>query len=150
MGHFCLPDENSAIVLDVDMGGAEYFIAPITNVWGTSNEIVTRNGSLNKQQAIENDDGTYTFVLSLQDPGVHNWLDPTDMSEGILTLRWAEFAEGRPSASFGVRSRLVTLDDMAAGALPLGCPLISSTAREQQLSERAASYGWRLAEECSS
>jgi hypothetical protein len=149
MGHFCLPDENSAIVLDVDMGGAEYFIAPITNVWGTSNEIVTRNGSLNKHQARENDDGTYTFVLSLQDPGVHNWLDPTDMSEGILTLRWAEFAEGRPSASFGVKSRLVTLDDMA-GALPLGCPLISSAVREQQLSERAASYGWRLAEECSS
>jgi hypothetical protein len=146
MGHFALPDENSAIVLDVDMGGANYFIAPITNIWGTSNEIVTRNGSLNKHQAIANDDGTYTFVLSPHDPGIHNWLDPTDMPEGILTLRWAEFAGGRPSATFGVKSRVTTLDELP-GSLPSACRIISPEEREQQLTSRASSYAWRLAED---
>lgn len=146
MGHFVLPDLNGAIVLDVDMGGAEYFIAPITNIWGTTNEIVHRTGSLNKHQAIANDDGTYTFVLSPCDPGVYNWLDPTGMTEGILTLRWAEFADGRPSASFGVKSRVTTLDELP-GTLPAACRVISAEERAQQLAERAASYAWRIAEE---
>jgi hypothetical protein len=146
MGHFALPDNDSAIVLDVDMGGANYFIAPITNIWGTSNEIVSRNGSLNKHQAIANGDGTYTFVVSLSDPGVHNWLDPTDMSEGILTLRWAEFEGGEPGASFGVKSRLVSLEGLQQ-SLPAGCDTISQQQREQQLAKRASSYAWRIAEE---
>ena len=146
MGHFALPGADSAIVLDVDMGGANYFIAPITNIWGTSNEIVTRNGSLNKQQAVANDDGTYTFVVALRDPGVHNWLDPTDMPEGILTLRWAEFDGGDPGASFGVRSRLTTLKQLEQ-SLPPGCQTVSPQQREQQLAERASSYAWRIAQE---
>ncbi|MEZ5571256.1 MAG: hypothetical protein R3E64_04455 [Halioglobus sp.] len=146
MGHFALPDERHALVLDVDMGGANYFIAPITNIWGTSNEIVSRNGCLNKHQARPNDDGTYTFVLSLRDPLVHNWLDPTDMPEGILTLRWAEFAGGEPGYSFGVRSSLLLLDDLQQ-QLPAGCSTITPTDRAQQLTARAESYAWRLSQE---
>lgn len=146
MGHFALPDDNSALVLDVDMGGAEYFIAPITNIWGTTNEIVTRNGCLNKHQAVANDDGSYTFVLALRDPGAHNWLDPTDMSEGILTLRWAEFAGGKPGVTFGVTSRLTLLDDLAR-VLPPGCIRTSAQDRQRQLAARAGSYAWRLAQE---
>jgi len=146
MGHFALPQDNSALVLDVDMGGADYFIAPITNIWGTTNEIVTRNGCLNKHQALPNDDGSYTFVLALRDPLVHNWLDPTDMPEGILTLRWAEFAGGTPGADFGVKSRLTTLDDLAR-VLPEGCRRISAQDRQRQLTARAGSYAWRLAQE---
>jgi hypothetical protein len=146
MGHFALPDEQHALLLDVDMGGAAYFIAPITNIWGISNAIVDRNGCLNKQQAVPNADGTYTFVLSMRDPQVHNWLDPTDMSEGILTLRWAEFADGQPNASFGVRSALVTLDELPQ-RLQQGCSRITPQDRAQQLSARASSYAWRLAQE---
>ncbi len=146
MGHFALPDENTALVLDVDMGGADYFIAPITNVWGTTNDIVTRNGCLNKHQALPNDDGSYTFVLALRDPAVHNWLDPTDMPEGILTLRWAEFIGGKPTASFGVRSQLAQLDDLTH-VLPRGCSRTSAQDRKRQLTARASSYAWRLAQE---
>lgn len=146
MGHFVLPDADSALVLNVDMGGANYFIAPITNIWGTSNEIVSRNGSLNKQQAVANDDGTYTFVLALRDPGVHNWLDPTDMPEGILTLRWAEFDGGAPGATFGVKSQLVPLANLEQ-SLPAGCRRITPQQRQQQLAARARSYAWRIAQE---
>jgi len=146
MGHFALPDDEHVLVLDVDMGGAAYFIAPITNIWGTSNAIVDRNGCLNKHQSVPNRDGTYTFVLSLRDPSVHNWLDPTDMPEGILTLRWAEFAQGRPGASFGVRSSLVKLDELP-GRLPPGCATVTPRDRERQLAARAESYAWRLAQE---
>ena len=145
MGQFALPSPKHAIVLDVDMGGAEYFIAPITNVWGTSNEITSRNGCLNTAQSRANADGSYTFVLSMRDPGVHNWLDPSAMSEGILTLRWAEFPEDRPGESLGVRSRLVTLED-ALRDIP-ATQRIAPQQRAEMSRERAASYAWRISEE---
>lgn len=143
LGQFKLENEHSALVLHIDMGGADYFIAPITNDWGTSNGIVERNGCLNKHQARANADGSYTFVVSMQDPGVHNWLDPCDMNEGILTLRWAEFASGQPSEGCGVRSELTTLSELQA-VIPDQGALVSPDERAEQLQQRAQSYAWRL------
>lgn len=145
MGHFDLPDENTALVLDIDMGGADYFIAPITNVWGTSNEIRSRNGCLNKTQIEANADGSYTFIVCLKDPGVRNWLDPSDMLEGILTLRWAEFTDDRPDESLGVNCRLISTDNIDT---ELG-QVVSKLTSEQRaiaLKKRSDSYAWRLAE----
>lgn len=145
MGHFKLDDPQQLIVLDIDMGGAEYFIAPITNIWGTSNAIVSRNGCLNKHQSTANADGSYTFALSLSDPGIANWLDPTDMDEGILTLRWAEFPNDQAGDSLGVKCRITTLADfqqeVTAGQQ------ISEQQRGKLAEQRAASYQWRLQEQ---
>lgn len=145
MGHFVLPNADTVLVLDVNMGGADYFIAPITNIWGTTNEILHRNGCLNSNQAKPNEDGSYTFVLSLQDPGVYNWLDPSDMLEGILTLRWAEFSGGTPGKDLGVSARFLALADLDH-ALRKDTPRVDVNRRRIQLEERAKSYSWRLAE----
>ena len=145
MGHFNLPTEDAVLVLDVDMGGADYFIAPITNVWGTSNEIRNRNGCLNKTQIEENADGTYTFFLSLTDPGVRNWLDPSDMAEGILTLRWAEFQNDCPEESLGVRCSLISIEDIRMQSAAANS-LYTSEQRIAALQKRSDSYAWRLAE----
>jgi hypothetical protein len=142
MGKFELADDE-ALVLDVHLGGAKYFIAPITNTWGTTNEIVRRNGSLNSAQSRPNSDGTYTFVVSVADPRVHNWIDPDDMHEGLMTLRWAEFEGGRPSPQLGVRSRVVKLAELP-GALPKNAAFVTPDERRRQLADRAASYAWRL------
>ena len=51
MGRFDLaPDE--AFVVDVSDGGAEYFTVPLSNIWGTTLDIVDRTGSLNKAQSV--------------------------------------------------------------------------------------------------
>ena len=65
LGHFALPSFDHCIKLDVFLDGAKYFIAPITNIWGTTNNIVSKNGSLNNEQSKINADGTYTFILSV-------------------------------------------------------------------------------------
>jgi len=145
MGYFHLPDADTAMVLDINLGGADYFIAPITNIWGTTNYITHRSGCLNRYQSRANPDGTYTFVLSLRDPGAHNWLDPSDLDEGILTLRWAEFADGRPGADLGVRQRLVALDQLQQ-ELNGDHHWLAPGERQQQLQDRAQSYAWRLEE----
>jgi hypothetical protein len=84
-----------------------------------------------------------TFVLSVKDPGVHNWLDPSDLHDGVLTLRWAEFEGGEPADSLSVTSRLVPLAELEKH-LPAGTRFVSPGERKTQLAERAASYAWRL------
>ena len=143
MGHFQLAADE-ALVIDVNLGGADYFLAPITNWWGTTNDISERTSSLNLAQAEKNRDGTVTFVLSEKDPGVFNWIDACDMPEGILTLRWAEFENGRPNADLGAKGRVVKLADL--GDVVPNLRRVTTEERKDQQRARAASYAWRIAE----
>jgi hypothetical protein len=142
LGHFDLQDDE-ALVLNVRLGGARYFLAPITNVWGTTNDIVNRTGSLNKAQSVANRDGTYTYVVSVRDPGVHNWVDPCGMHEGILTLRWAEFPGGRAGSDVGVDSQVVPAARLS-DFLPAETTFVTPAERQAQLAERARGYARRL------
>jgi hypothetical protein len=145
MGHFQITDDE-VMILTMHISEAAYFIVPITNVWGTTNEIVHRTGSLNKAQSIPNADGTYTFVISLRDPGVHNWVDPSGLHEGIITARWAEFPDGRPSGRVAAETSVVKFADLRQ-QLPPNTPAVTAQQRKQQLAERAAGYMRRLAAE---
>jgi len=143
MGRFDLA-EDEAFVVDVSDGGAEYFTVPLSNIWGTTLDIVDRTGSLNKAQSAANDDGTYTYVISPVDPGVTNWIDSDGLREGILTLRMAEFGEAGPREDLGARGRVVNLDRLDAEVPHL--PRVNSAQRAAQLAERRTSYLRRLPE----
>ena len=142
LGHFALPSSDHCIKLDINLDGAKYFIAPITNIWGTTNDIVTKNGSLNNSQSKINQDGTYTFILSLNDPGVYNWLDPSHLSEGILTLRWSGFPDEIVGENLYAESRVMLIDDAVKEIAD--DHKISSMERLNQLQKREESYQWRL------
>jgi hypothetical protein len=143
-GHFRLEDDE-AFVIDLDDGGAAYFTVPVSNVWGTTMGIVDRTGSLNKAQSEPNADRTWTYVLSNADPGVHNWIDPGGLTEGILTLRMAEFPDRRPLEGLAASGRVVKLADLDS-ALPAGTREVTAAQRATQLAERAAGYLRRLPE----
>jgi hypothetical protein len=143
-GHFRL-DEDESLVINVSDGGARYFVVPIGNIWGTTLDIVDRSSSLNKAQSVPNADGTYTYVLSREDPGVFNWIDPCDMGEGILTLRMAEFPGGRPNEDLSATSRVVALSELR-DTLPAETKWVTPTERAEQLAQRAAGYKRRLPE----
>jgi hypothetical protein len=145
MGHFKLADDE-ALVVNLRTGGAQYFIVPITNWWGTTNAVNTRTASMNKAQSVANADGSYTFVISAKDPGVHNWVDPCDMHEGILTLRWAEFPGGVPGQDLGATSKVVKLADLKS-ELPAETKFVTAEERTAQQAEREAGYSWRLRED---
>jgi hypothetical protein len=142
-GRFVLaPDE--AFVVDVSDGGAEYFTVPLSNIWGTTLDVLDRTGSLNKAQSLANEDGTYTYVIAAQDPGVHNWIDTDGLPEGILTLRMAEFPEGGARPDLSARGRVVKLDRLDT-ELP-DAPRVSADQRATQLAERRTAYLRRLPE----
>ncbi|HEX9175020.1 MAG TPA: hypothetical protein VF874_02650, partial [Mycobacterium sp.] len=107
-------------------------------------DIVDRTGSLNKAQSVANEDGTYTYVISAVDPGVQNWIDSDGLSEGILTLRMAEFGEGSPTEDLGARGRVVKLDALDSEVPHLRW--VSSEERATELAHRRAGYLRRLPE----
>lgn len=143
-GRFELADDE-AFVVTVSDGGAEYFTVPLSNVWGTTMDIVDRTASLNKTQSVPNPDGTYTYVLSSTDPGVHNWVDTCGLNEGIITLRMAEFPQGGPREDLAASGEVVKLDNLHS-ALPEGTAFVDADARASQLAARRAGYLRRLPE----
>ncbi|BBY58999.1 hypothetical protein [Mycolicibacterium sarraceniae] len=143
MGRFDLgPDET--FVVDVKDGGAEYFTVPLSNIWGTTLNIVDRTGSLNKAQSLPNADGSYTYVISPVDPGVANWIDSDGLREGILTLRMAEFDEGGPRPDLGATGRVVALDRLDDEVPDI--PRVSAEGRAEQLALRRQAYLRRIPE----
>lgn len=138
-------EEDEAFVVTVSDGGAEYFTVPLSNIWGTTMDIVDRTASLNKAQSTANPDGTYTYVVSSADPGVHNWVDTCGLDEGILTLRMAEFPEGRPRQDLAASGEVVKLDQLDS-VLPEGTVFADAEARAAQLATRRAGYLRRLPE----
>ena len=143
MGRFDLSPGESFVV-DVSDGGAEYFTVPLSNIWGTTLDIVDRTGSLNKAQSVPNEDGTYTYVIAPTDPGVANWIDSDGLHEGILTLRMAEFGGAGPKEDLGARGRVVNLDDLEAEVPTLR--RVSEKERATELADRRAAYLRRLPE----
>src|SRR3546814_4292625 len=83
-------------------GGADYIGFQITDPWTLRPETVLRISSLNKTQAKPNPDGSYTYVIALQDPGVANWIDTAGLHEGWFQIRWQNVsAGGDPTAGIG-------------------------------------------------
>ena len=137
MGRYELADDE-AFVVDVSDGGAAYFTVPLGNRWGTTLGILDRTGSLNKAQSVTNPDGTYTYVISAADPGVHNWIDTGGLPEGLLTLRMAEFPPGGARQDLAASGRVVKLAELP------DLPPVAD--RAAQLAERRAGYLRRLPE----
>jgi hypothetical protein len=142
-GRFLL-ERGEVFVVDVSDGGAEYFTVPLGNVWGTTLDVLDRTGSLNKAQSLPNPDGTYTFVIGAEDPGVHNWIDTDGLTEGILTLRMAEFPDGGAREDLAARGRVVRLD--ALGEEVPGLARVTPEGRRAQLAARREAYVRRLPE----
>ena len=143
MGRFDL-NPGEAFVVDVSDGGAEYFTVPLSNIWGTTLDIVDRTGSLNKAQSVPNEDGTYTYVISPTDPGVAE-LDRLrrterrhpDATHGRVRRRRAQ----RGSRRARTRSRARRSRDGSADARR-----VSAAERAAQLADRRAGYLRRLPE----
>ncbi|MET3961688.1 hypothetical protein ABIE44_001622 [Marmoricola sp. OAE513] len=136
-GRFDL-EPGQAFVVDVSDGGAEYFTVPLGNLWGTTLDIYGSTSSLNKAQSKPNGDGTYTYVIGPENPGVHNWIDSAGLREGFLTLRMAEFGPGGATEDLAATGRVIDLDDLDK-ELP-DIARIDEAGRADQLAERQTGY----------
>lgn len=143
-GRFQLQDDE-ALVVTTTAGGAKYTGFQVADVWTMAPDPLYRQSSLNSSQRAPNPDGSTTYVVSLLDPGVHNWIDPCGLHEGWFNLRWQGFS-GTHSGEGLIRDcRLVKLSELDRH-LPDGCPRIDLAGRQAQIAPRAAQYHRRHAE----
>lgn len=142
-GHFKLEDDE-AFVLTLTPGGSEYWLLVLYDSWLMSGDFWNKTSSMNSSQSVANADGTYTYVFSNQDPGVHNWIDTLGLHETLLMIRWqllprtSNGVGGAPSTTGGV----VKLKDLRT-VLPAETKWMTPDDRKQQLAKRLAEFSLR-------
>lgn len=139
VGWFELGDDES-LVVTLDALGAAYVGFDVTDPWGVTRPHVHATGSLNNRQARANADGTLTYVVGPEDPGVHNWADTSGLTAGMVALRWQGGTLAERAAIHQVRvlpTRQVRAEVDAGLWLDEG-------GRAEQLRRRAADYYRRV------
>lgn len=141
-GHFDLA-RDEALVVTLDRLGAGSLGFQLADPWGVAYEYVDRTSSLNQTQAAANPDGSFTYVISASDPGVHNWLDPEGQTAGIMVVRW-QILSANPTPDKGVRELRVVKLAALRKALPASTRFVTPEERAVQRAERAIQYEHRL------
>jgi hypothetical protein len=148
IGHFWVRPGH-ALVLTIDPGSADYVGVPITNLWGTTNRNLSTSASWNSKQTTPNRDGTFTCVLALEDPGVHNWLDPDGLERGFLFVRWAGLGNSEdstgPNASPAISVQYVPTACLKE-ILPGETRWLGPDERQPMLDQRRAQHALRFEE----
>jgi len=80
------PDE--ALIIRVTPPKAHYWAVEFGNYLWETMDYRYRLSSTNDHHAVLEDNGELIMVVSHDDPGVPNWLDPSGHSEGYFTIRW--------------------------------------------------------------
>lgn len=86
-GHFQM-ENDTAIIITVDESDARYQGIQTGDLWFNAFDFRRRQTSLTTKQAYQSTDGKYRFVISVEDPGFENWLDPAGASTVFVFMRW--------------------------------------------------------------
>lgn len=124
------PDE--ALILETDIpANAPYWNVQLNDqIWNTL-EYVWRQSSLNGYQARPDTDGKFRAVISIEDPGVPNWLDTVGRTQGSVVGRWYR-CETNPVPAL----KKVKLAEIRTH-LPQATPQVSPQERDAQIRARA-------------
>lgn len=136
--------EDEALVVTLNMMGAEYlgvtsyrpFILTPEHVYGTS--------SLNNLQAKKNPDGSITFVFARKDPGVYNWIDVAGIPYGLVGVRWQTLSKPViPTLENAVQGAKVVKLANLRNELPPTTTWVSAKERSEQRANRAKQFQLR-------
>lgn len=97
-GRFQL-EPGQALVLEVRPPSYDfvYWGLVLVSPWMESLDYRFRRTHTNHHQAAREADGSWTLVISPEDPGVPNWLDTGGRREGFLLLRWVLAGDAPPT-----------------------------------------------------
>jgi len=121
-----------ALVIETAIPQCKYWNVQLNDTLWQQIEFGYRQSSLNAAQARLDADGLFRCVVSLDDPGVPNWLDPNGYEKGMLVGRW-HAASDYPLPTI----KKVPLDEVRAH-LPAETPRVSVAEREAALRKRNA------------
>ena len=128
-----------AVIITLTEAPARYQAVQVGDLWFSGLDYCHRQTSLTLSQARPSSDGLYRLVLSAQDPGVSNWLDPAGASTAFVYVRWQGLDPGCSFApSSFPRARVVRFDKIREH-LPDDEPDFSAEERLEQLAARQSS-----------
>jgi hypothetical protein len=123
------PDEALVIEMEVPRNSA-FWSFQLFDMWSRSLDFMHQHTDINMQRAWVDADEKVRAVISLADPGVNNWLDPTGQRQGFCAMR-NYLAETQPAPSV----KVVKFADVM-GCLPAGTPLVDAAQRAAALKHR--------------
>lgn len=130
------PDE--ALLLETNLPSVvKYWSIQVITPFASTIDHVLHQSALNDAQARVDSDGRMRCVLSLEDPGVPNWLDPAGWRQGGVQWRWNEV----DVAPHPMITKL-KLKDLRL-SLPADTPQVSPQDRLESLATRASYYQCR-------
>jgi hypothetical protein len=122
---------DEALVLETDLPrNSVYWNIQIADMLWNQVEYVYRQSSLNGHQAKIDGDGKFRAVISLEDPGIANWLDTGGYTKGVALGRWF-----RCDSQHTPTLKKVKLAEVRKH-LPADTPAIGAAERKKQLRER--------------
>ena len=139
-GSFNLADDEGLLVTLAPPLPGRYVGFQLNDVWQVSRPYVEASGSLNNTQALASSDGSFRYVISARDPGIHNWLDTGGIHEGGLFIRWQTLPEAKDNAVREVK--LVKLSELP-NLLVEDSGKVSPERRTLLNQKRAATYAHR-------
>jgi hypothetical protein len=82
-------EPGEAVILETELPETRrYWNVQLNDELWNAVDYLYRQSSLNGHQARIDSDGRFRAVIALEDPGVHNWLDPGETRRGMLIGRW--------------------------------------------------------------
>lgn len=123
--------DDEALIIETDLpDNRRYWNVQVNDPYFNAVEYVYRQSSLNGHQARLDSDGKFRAVVSKSDPGVPNWLDSGDFTEGMLMGRWTQ-CDTAPLPEL----KRVKLADIRQH-LPADTPVVSEAERREALGKR--------------
>ncbi|GIU65945.1 hypothetical protein [Candidatus Phycosocius spiralis] len=133
--------EDEALIVTLNMMGAEYLSVSSYRPFLVSPEHVFGTSSLNNYQSKKNPDGSITFVFARKDPGVYNWIDVGGIPYGSVGVRWQTLTKPvAPTLQNAVQTaKVVKLADLRK-ELPATTAWVSAQERREQRANRARNF----------
>lgn len=129
-----------AMIVTVDPGTADYVGFQLGSSFFASFEYTRHTSNFASGHTWKNNDGTITYVISLSDPGVWNWLDPVGHPSGLIFIRW-QGTTTAPTVSPLVQ--VVNISDLPS-VLPAETKYVDALQRKSQIDIRFLAYLARL------
>ncbi|MGI9288539.1 MAG: DUF1214 domain-containing protein [Pseudomonadales bacterium] len=82
-------EEDEALVIEGVAPESPYWIIQLADRWLETTDFRRRQVHLNNSQVKIGADGNYRIVIAAKDPGIPNWLDNGERTEGLMSFRWA-------------------------------------------------------------
>ena len=134
--------EDEVFLVTTHPGEAAYTGFQLCNPWMIAPDARRVQCCLNLSQVTKNPDGTITYVIARDDPGVANWLDTDGMRDGIGILRWQQVPPEMTNEGLIRDFRVIKRAELDAMK---DIPRVTAEQRREQVEARFAAYSSRTA-----